>query len=155
MPTRPDDRPPGAVVRGAAEQGLTLVEMLIVLAVVAVAAGATALSLGPRREDSAGAAARQLAAAIQAATDRSIATGARAVLTIDGGAYALDGARHALPPGVTLLGAAATLPVAVDDAPFALTVTDGRDPWCVSFDGLRAAATRGEGLRAVATRDRT
>lgn len=123
--------------------GLTLLEMLIVLAVIAVAAGATVLALSPRRGDATEVEARLLATAIQAAVDRSIATGGRDVLVLDDGGYALgSGPRHALPPDTVLSGAATSaLPLAFDEArPFDLTVAHGSDRWTVSFDGLRAVA---------------
>lgn len=125
------------------DNGLTLIEMLIVLAIIAVAAGATVLSLAPRRGSVAEAEARQLATAIQRAVDRSIATGARDALTIDATGYTVGaGARHALPPETALSGAAGPVqPLGFDGGrPFDVVVTHGGDRWIVSFDGLRAVA---------------
>jgi general secretion pathway protein H len=126
---------------GAADAGLTLLEMLIVLAVIAVATGATALSLGPRRDGAPAATARQLAAAIQAAADRSIATGARDVLVVDRDGYTLGALRQPLPPDL-VVDAPPAVPVAVDGAPFDVALTDGAERWRVSFDGWRAVAAR-------------
>ena len=131
------------------DRGLTLIEMLVVLAIIAVAAGATVLSLAPHQGNATEAEARRLAAAIQTATDRSIATGARDALTVDARGYAIGGVHHPLPTGTMLDSAAGSdLPVAFDDArPFDLVVTAGSDRWVVSFDGLRAAATATKNTR--------
>ena len=139
--------------RPAADLGLTLVEMVVVLAVLAVAAGATGLSLAPPRGSAPEAAARRLAATMSTATDAALATGGHPLLVVDAGGYRLAGRpRTALPAGTTLRGAAGTtvgdaaraLPLGPDDgAPFDLVVADGRDRWRVRFDGLRAAVDRG------------
>ena len=125
------------------DSGLTLIEMLVVLAIIAVAAGATVLSIAPHRGNSTEAEAQRLAATIQNAADRSIATGARDLLTVDAMGYAIDGVHHPLPPGTTLSSTAGSdLPLAFDSArPFDVVVTAGVDRWVVSFDGLRAVAT--------------
>ena len=132
---------PTAVSR--VEQGLTLLEMLIVLVVIAVAAGATTLSLAPRRGNATEAEARLLAEAIQAGVDRGIATGAREALVADDTGYAVgSGGRHVLPSGTTLGGMTGPLSLAFDGGrPFDLVIVRGDDRWRVSFDGLRAAAT--------------
>lgn len=119
---------------------MTLLEMLIVLVVIAVAAGATLLSLGPRRGDPAEVEARRLAATISASADRSIATGAAAALVVDAHGYAVTGsARHDLPDGVELRGAGGpVLPLGLDASrPFDLVVVARGDGWRVAFDGVR------------------
>ncbi len=121
--------------------------MLIVLAVIAIATGATLLSLGPRRGDPVEVEARRLAATIGAAADRSIATGAETAIVVDPRGYAITGAaRHELPSGIALRGAAGpVLPLTLAGGhPFDLIVTQGTTAWRVSFDGVRAGATVAE-----------
>jgi len=129
------------------DAGLTLLETLIVLAVIAVVTGATVLSLSPRRDSATEAEARRLATTIQAAVDRSIATGSHDLLVVDDTGYALAGVRHALPAGTAVTGlppAGVSLGFATGH-PFTLVVAAGGDRWMVAFDGLRAAAVRGAG----------
>ncbi|MBV8972371.1 MAG: prepilin-type N-terminal cleavage/methylation domain-containing protein [Sphingomonadaceae bacterium] len=126
----------------AADAGLTLIEMLVVLAILAVATGASVLSLAPRG-DATAAAARRLARTIQAAADRSLATGHAAVLVTTGGGYGIDDAHTALPPETRITGAVPAVRVAFGGEPFALIVARGHERWTVAFDGAEAAATRG------------
>lgn len=130
--------------RATGEDGLTLIEMLIVLSIIAIAAGATVLALAPRRGNATEAEARLLATTMQAAVDRSIATGARPVLIVDDRGYAIGGgARHPLPPDTSLVSAAGRdLSLGFDEArPFDLVIARDRDRWTVSFDGLRVVTT--------------
>jgi general secretion pathway protein H len=123
--------------------GLTLLEMLIVLAVIAIATGATLLSFGSRRGDPVEVEARRLAATIAAATDRSIATGNEAAIITDPHGYTVTGAiRHELASDLELRGAVGTsLPLTLDAArPFDLIVAHGATAWRVAFDGVRASA---------------
>ena len=125
-----------------ADAGLTLLEMLVVLAIIAIATGATLLTLGPRRGDPVEVEARQLATAIGAATDRSIATGAATAIVADPHGYTVTGgARHELAADVELRGAVGVaLPLALDAArPFDLVVAHGATAWRVAFDGIRAS----------------
>ncbi len=98
----------------------------------------------PPRGTVAEAEARRLAATIQAAVDRSIATGSRDALVADDGGYAVGGVRHALPDGTALTGVPpGGVALGFDDGrPFALVVAAGPDRWTVAFDGLRAVAAR-------------
>ncbi len=128
----------------APDDGLTLLEMLIVLAVIAVATGMTTMSFGPHRDDATAAEARVLAAAISRAADRSLTTGTRAVLVVEADGYALAGARHALPAGTTLDGASLGVPLVADGRPFVVALRHGSDRWRIAFDGIRATATRAE-----------
>lgn len=131
-----------------ADAGLTLLEMLVVLAVIAIATGATLLSFGPRRGDPVEVEARRLATAIGAATDRSIATGAAAAIVADPHGYTVTGgARHELAADVELRGAVGmALPLTLDAArPFDLVVAHGATAWRVAFDGIRASAAVAKG----------
>lgn len=128
-------------LRLPSERGMTLLEMLIVLAVIAVVSGATVLALTPQRGNATEAAAQQLARAVQSAADRALVTGRDGALVADAGGYAIDGTRHDLPAGIVLAASSAPLPVGLD-APFALTLAAGSDRWQVDFDGIRATAAR-------------
>ncbi len=132
--------------RRTRDLGLTLLETLIVLAVIAIVSGATALTLAPRHGNATEVEARVLATTIQAAVDRSIVTGSRDVLVVDDRGYGLrGGVYHPLPAGTTLAGAGdGDLSLGFDDGlPFDLIVSAGSDRWTVSFDGLRTAVARG------------
>lgn len=133
---------------GVAEAGLTLIEMLVVLAIIGVASGATLLSLAPRRSIGVEVEARRLAATVQQAADATMASDGPTAIVVDAAGYRLDGIgaapRHDLPAGIGLVGAPAN-PVALalgNGAALDLTIARGSDAWTVSFDGLRAVATR-------------
>lgn len=136
-------RPAAPPHAATGDAGLTLLEMLIVLAVIAIATGATVLSLSPRRGNPTEVEARRLATTIQVAVDRSIATGANAALVVDAHGYAAAGGpRHPLPTDIVLSGAPGpALALTLDGAvPFDLVVARGGDAWRVAFDGVRAVA---------------
>lgn len=150
-------------MRRSGESGLTLVEMLVVLAIIGVMAGVTVLAVGTggggvRAE----AEARRLAARLQLAadetmvTDRAIAFAPEAdgysFITWDTAARAWRpdpiaelGERHALPGGMKLatdIGARA-LPIGADGAggPMRARLTGGDRAWTIAFDGTGATAT--------------
>ncbi len=84
--------------RRGAEAGLTLVEMLVVLAIIAVASGAAMLSFGgdggPRAAD---AEARKLAIALQRASDDALVASRPASMAWTAEGYAVAGAAHLVP----------------------------------------------------------
>jgi general secretion pathway protein H len=124
-----------------ADAGLTLIEMLVVLAIIGVASGATVLSLGSHGPG-AEVEARRLAGTIQAGADAAMTGNAPVSLRADAAAYQVGSSRHVLPDGMRLEGAP-TAPVALDDnSAVALTVVRGDEAWTVDFDGLRATASR-------------
>lgn len=144
---------------GLREAGFTLVEMLAVLAVIGVAAGATALGIGAAtRAPSAEAEARRLSARIQAAADEAMVADRTLGLAWDGRGYsvvALDGGpplsgggaqRTTLPAGMTLAvtGAASPMTLGSDGGgvPFAASLANATDRWRIGYDGLRATAIR-------------
>lgn len=141
-------RPP----RGAdAEAGLTLVEMLVVLAIVGVMASAAVLGIGAAtRAPSAESEARRLATTIQAAADTAMIDDGGAALDWDEGGYGLrGGARHRLPAGMTLAvrGAGRPAILGIDGTGLLLvaTIAARDDRWTIAYDGLRATALRAEG----------
>lgn len=127
----------------SAEAGLTLLEMLVVLAIIGIASGATVMSLsshGPAAEVEA----RRLAGTMQAAADGALLGGTPAALYADARGYRIGGDRHALPDGMRLEGVPTTVaPLALDDTSAVdLTLVRGDEAWSVRFDGLRASASR-------------
>jgi general secretion pathway protein H len=139
------------------ERGMTLVEMLVVLVIIGIAAGAVTLGMGAAtRGASAESEARRLAARIRLAADDVMVTDRALAFAADPKGYAFlmwDGtkwaggdapmlARHDLPAGLTLTGGTpAPVPIGVDgvggtiDARIAST----RDRWHVRYDGLTAS----------------
>jgi len=133
---------------------MTLVEMLVVLVIIGIAAGAVTLGLGAaHRGASAESEARRLAARIRLAADDVMVTDRAVAFSADTKGYAFlvwDGrkwaggdaamlARHDLPSGLTLSGVTPDpVPIGVDgmggtiDARIAST----RDSWHVRYDGL-------------------
>jgi general secretion pathway protein H len=153
--------PRGADVRASGEAGLTLVEILVVLAIIGVMSSIAVLGLGGAGQGaSAQAEARRLAASIQLASDEAMVSDRSLALSWDGKGYsfvewnperkewqphkAADlGERHELPDEMSLTGASSNLPVPIgESAPVALTVTTGSQSWQVRYDGINAAAAR-------------
>jgi general secretion pathway protein H len=147
-------------VRRPGEAGFTLVEMLVVLAIIAVMASVAVLGLGGvDRSASAQAEAQRLAASIQVAADEALITDRAAALVLGGDSYAflawdpasrtwkdherLDlAARRDLADGVEVTSDVPTNPLPLADGAgvYRLTVTSRSERWTVSFDGLNAAA---------------
>lgn len=127
------------------DAGLTLVEMLVVLAIMAVGAGATVLSLSPQRGGGAEIEARRLAAIVQAASDRAMASDASAELVIESSGYQIvPASRYGFPAGIAaVVPTTETFALTFDAAPpFDVVLARGDDRWRVRFDGLRATAVR-------------
>ncbi|WNO54789.1 prepilin-type N-terminal cleavage/methylation domain-containing protein [Stakelama saccharophila] len=149
----------GRIIRPA-ERGMTLMEMLIVLAIIGVAAGAVSLGIGAAtRAPSAEAEAHRLATRLQAAADdamlgdRMIAFTARdhgyGFATFDGGAWVprTDDATgfHTLPGGMVIrLSARPPIILGVDGSgqPLTATIESGDQHWVVRYDGMTATATQ-------------
>ncbi len=144
------------------EAGLSLVEVLVVLAIVGVASGAAVLSMSWGRF---GAVvefeARQLAARLQLAADDALLTGVARRLDWDSTSYRiLDWSpeagvwrneqggglsdRHVLAEGLSLAGpqGAPSFLIAPDaGSRGALVIVSEARSWAVKFDGLTAQAT--------------
>ena len=137
---------------------MTLVEMLVVLVIIGIAAGAVTLGMGAAtRGASAESEARRLSARIRLAaddvmvTDRAIAFAGDAkgyrFLQWDGRGWA-DGdgallARHDLGSGLALSGVSPVpVPIGVDGlgGTIAARITSPRDSWQVRYDGLTVEA---------------
>lgn len=143
--------------RGA-ESGMTLVEMLAVLAIIAVAAGATVLGIGAAtRAPSVESEARRLSSRLQSVADEAMVTDRPLALTWDEKGYAFtswDGrdwqagedeghARHRLPAGIRLDMGRRRPPLllGVDGTgvPATIGLRAGADRWLVVYDGLSAS----------------
>lgn len=128
----------------AQDRGLTLVEMLVVLAIMAVVAGLATLGLGAGDGAGAEAEARGLAAALEGAADDAMLAGAPRVLVADRRGYAVDGApRRDLPLDMRLT-APERLAIRADGAgaTATLVVSAPAGDWTIAFDGAAATVAR-------------
>lgn len=136
--------------------GMTLVEILVVLAIVGVMAGVVTLGVGAAdRGMGVETEANRLADRLRLAADDVLVTRRPLSLSFDGEGYAFtrgDAAgtglvdalaeRHAFPAGVRMVGLGVASPVTIDPdgsqpiAAFGLAKGDQR--WRVTFDGLNA-----------------
>jgi general secretion pathway protein H len=134
--------------RRSGEAGVTLVEILVVLSIIAITSGAVMLRLGlGRSDDTLTSTAQTMALAVTQGSDQALSSGQDRVLMIADQAYALQPANTdpvwtAL-PGLTLTRAdAATDPLrlAADgtSAPFALVLAQAGRSVTITFDGLTA-----------------
>ncbi|WP_033921350.1 prepilin-type N-terminal cleavage/methylation domain-containing protein [Sphingomonas sp. 37zxx] len=143
--------------RRAGEVGMTLIEMLIVLAIIAVAAGSVTLGIGAAtRSPSAESEARRLAQRLQAAADDAMLGDTMVAFTAlkSGYGFARFGAGgemlpfegdalgfHQLPGGMTMtLSLRPPVVLGPDGAgkPMTATVEAGSQRWVVLYDGLTA-----------------
>ena len=141
---------PSAGVRGA-QAGVTLIEMMIVLAVIGVATGAATLGLGAlRRDDAVEQEARRLATAISLGVDQALIGAVNAPVSWDAQGYQIGtAARHVLDTNVVLsrgdgLAAAASISAGADGGPMVFVLRGRGAAWHVTFDGLSARAGQGE-----------
>lgn len=128
-------------------QGMTLIEMLVVLAIVGVSASLMVLGGGGLRETTAQTEANRLADRLRLAADEALIDGRpmRLLLApssyefVGGSADALRG-RHVLPKGTVMSARDAEISVDPDGAapPTRMTIRDRGQAWVVTFDGLGA-----------------
>lgn len=139
------------------ETGLTLVEMLVVLAIIGVTSGAVVLAVGRAGGGGAQAEARRLATRLSLAGDETMVTDRALALDWDaksyrfvewnGKAWVKSGTPalepHDLARGLTLeIGASRPLPIGADMGGATLEARIGspKDKWRVQFDGVNATA---------------
>jgi len=134
------------------ESGMTLVEMLAVLAIIAIAAGATVLGIGAAtRAPSVEAEARRLSSRLQSVADEAMVSDRPVAFTWDERGYAFEGSasgddaahgRHRLPAGIRIdMGRRKPpLMLGVDGTgvPASIGLRSGEDRWMVVYDGLSA-----------------
>lgn len=139
--------------------GFTLIEMLVVLMIIGVAAGAVTLGIGSvTRGPSVETEARRLAARLQAASDDAMLGDRLIAFTAEKHGYgfatfAAGGALiprtddalgfHQLPSGIVVtLSVKPPVVLGMDGAgrPMAATIESGAQRWVVTFDGLTARA---------------
>jgi general secretion pathway protein H len=154
---------PGLLVkvepRPAGERGMTLVEMIVVLAIIGITASAAALALGTGTNGSEQVEARRLVARLQLAADTAMVSDRALALSVTPRSYAIvervDGARdwrettlpglgetRTLPAGMTLAAdnRSTVLPLDADadGQGFSLILTRGQNHLAISFDGMTA-----------------
>ena len=141
-------------------EGMTLVEILVVLAIVGVSAGAVVLGLGSLdRDTGVQIEANRFADRLRLAADDVLVAGRPLSLVWGQDGYAFEGSddltdalreRHRLPDGIRLEGPAGSTAAVIDPdgaAPvmvFAFSKDD--KAWTVSFDGLNATAAATTGV---------
>lgn len=150
---------PGGNTPNTRRQGMTLVEILVVLVIVGVMAGVVTLGVGlGDRGMGVETEANRLADRLRLAADDVLVTRRPLALAFDGEGYGFvrgEGRaaglvdalaeRHSLPDGVRMVGLGVASPVAIDPdgaapiAAFGLAKGDRR--WRVEFDGLNAVVT--------------
>ncbi len=152
-----------AAHRRDARAGLSLIEVLVVLAIIGTAAGASLLGAGLLDRGGAETEARRLADRLQLAADEAIVTSRPMALVWDARGYRFVewdaaagrwqesvrfalGPRHALPPALRLepSDTAEIAPVLIaPDLPepaAALRLVGEAQSWAVTFDGFAAVA---------------
>lgn len=153
------------MIQVADQRGLTLVEMLVVLAIIGISTATAVLAMSGGHDGNGQAEAQRLQARVQLAADEAMIGDRSLALAFTPTSYAvmergdtglswqptklsgLDDV-HKLPTGMQLSASTdGPLPLDANAAgrPFALTLNRGTQRWTVSFDGMRARVTLGAG----------
>jgi len=148
-----------ADARRGDDQGLTLIEMLVVLAIIAVIASVSVLAIGSGEGLDGRAESKRLEARLQLAADHTMIEDRQLALAVSATGYGFlerdaNGGEwhtstlpslsqaHRLPKGVELrvAGGESIFPLGADAAGqgFSLTVVDENRSWTVDFDGMTA-----------------
>ncbi|WP_136163424.1 prepilin-type N-terminal cleavage/methylation domain-containing protein [Sphingomonas flavalba] len=154
-----------------AERGLTLVEMLVVLAIIGIASGIAVLGFGSGRGVNVQAEARTLAARLSLAADIEMVQDRRLLIAWDDRGYSFLGwnpntrrwlpetgnslaGRHIMPQGFRFaVDGASPAPLASDGTGRGIVarISDGGQAWQVLFDGFVAVAVPAPVEAAAAT----
>ncbi len=143
--------------RRTAETGLTLVEMLVVLAIIGIVSGMAVLGLGAAGGRGAEVEARRLAARLTLATDEAMVTDRMLALDWNRDGYrfvswdpasrrwlsdrdASWGDQHDLPGGMSLAITPASSPLILSGdgtgAPMDVVIGTAKRRWRIAFDGI-------------------
>lgn len=143
---------------------MTLIEMLIVLVIIGIAAGGVALGVGvATRAPSVETEARRLALRLQAAADDAMLGDRMIALTLAPNGYGFAAMRrdgsmapltdalafHKLPGGIVVrVDVAPPVMLGVDGRgkPLNATIENGEQRWVVRYDGMTARAFKAEAL---------
>jgi general secretion pathway protein H len=141
------------------EAGLTLIEMLVVLAILAVAAGAVTLGIGAAtRAPTVETEARRLAARLQAAADDAMLGDQMVAFTVEEHGYGFSSfaegqlvprrdaafGYHELPGGMVMtLNVKPPVVLGPDGAgePLSAVIESGKQRWKVYYDGITATVS--------------
>lgn len=132
-------------------EGMTLIEMLVVLAIVGVSASLLVLGGGGLGGAAAQTEANRLADRLRLAADEALIEGRPVSLRLGPSGYEFVGGkadalrgRHALPKGVIMSAQEAEVSVDPDGAapPSRMAFRDRGQVWVVTFDGLGADVAR-------------
>lgn len=128
--------------RPASELGMTLVEMLAVLAIIGIAAGAIVMGFGPAARRAGGdAEAHRLAGQIQMAADDAMIDDSPAIMRWNAQGYRIrEQEEHRLPAGMRLDIPGMDGSYAIGGTPFVARLYGGDREWQVRFDGVIARA---------------
>lgn len=133
---------------GRDRTGMTLVEMLVVLAIVGVSAGMVVLAVGGGRSDvAAQTEANRFADRIRLAADEALIASRPITVRMNPTGYAFGAVGsplgdwadpHELPDGVRLSARDSEMTIDPDSSapPVVLTMRDARQTWVLTFDGL-------------------
>lgn len=141
----------------AGDSGMTLVEMLVVLAIVGITAMIAVLSLGSDRALNTRAAAKRMQAQIQFAADQSMISDRQMAITLGEHSYRFVeraspvsdwepsqdsrlSEEFGMPAGMTLRADRGPIPIGANGAgrPFIIRLQGEGSRWIIAFDGMTA-----------------
>ncbi|MGB3794918.1 MAG: prepilin-type N-terminal cleavage/methylation domain-containing protein [Alteraurantiacibacter sp.] len=147
---------------------MTLVEMLVVLAIIGITASIAVLSLGSNRGIDMRAAAMRMQAQIQLAADETMISDRQMAIQMGAHGYSFVerpnpasdwqpsqvpqlSEEFVLPTGMDLHVSQAIIPIGASGAgrPFTIRLEGETGRWIIAFDGMTARIAPGEGDRAA------